>query len=239
MILRKYVKCSIYDIENIARKEICYTSPSYFNDPIDTYFHKSSADKYTDIKKILTPDILKKIRISCFFNYEKMHDKMFENKLTPTEILMWTYYADAHKGICLEYDVPNDTFDVIEPTNDYDENRKFLHEVNYIEKLATDYGQLFANSRDFQHYEELLQTVYFAKDSAFKNEKEIRSLIYESSENHYVSKSFEYLKSIIFGYRCSSDTKYVINCLNKQVYAGNLKLFEISNVFTEEKYVEK
>lgn len=101
MILRKYVKCAIYDIENIARKEICYTSPSYFNDPIDTYFHKSPSDKYIDIKKILTGDILKKIRISCFFNYEKIHDKSFGKKLTPTELLMWTYYADSHKGICL------------------------------------------------------------------------------------------------------------------------------------------
>jgi len=239
MILRKYVKCAIYDIENIARKEICYTSPSYFNDPIDTYFHKSPADKYTEIKAILTSEILRKIRISCFFNYEAIHNKSFGNKLSPTEILMWTYYADSHKGICLEYDVPNNVFDSIEPTNDYDENRKFLHEVNYIDNLATDYGQLFRTSSDYEHYEELMQTVYFAKDKQFENEKEIRSLIYESTDNPYVFKPFDYLKTIIFGYRCSPDTKYIIECLNKQVYEGKIKLQEVSSVFAEEEYVGK
>ena len=239
MILRKYVKCTIYDIENIARKEICYTSPSYFNDPIDTYFHKSSSTEYTDIKKILTAEILEKIRISCFFDYEKIHNKSFGNKLTPTELLMWTYYADSHKGICLEYDVPNTAFDSIEPTNDYDENRKFLHNVNYIPKLATDYGQLFRAGSIYGNYEELMQTVYFAKDEAFANEKEVRALLYENSSRPYVSKPFDFLKTIVFGYRCSKDTKYVINCLNKQVYGNKLKLLEVSNVFTEVDYVER
>ncbi len=239
MILRKYVKCAVYDIENIARKEICYTSPSYFNDPIDTYFHKSTSTEYADIKKILTKDILDKIRISCFFDYEEIHDKSLGTMLSPTEILMWTYYADSHKGICLEYEVPNGVFDIIEPTNDYDENRKFLHKVNYIPKLATDYGQLFKFGSVYKNYEELMQTVYFAKDEAFKNESEVRSLLYDSSGMPYVSKSFDYLKKIIFGYRCSNGMKFVINCLNKQIYGNRLKLLEVSNVFTEVDYVER
>lgn len=239
MVLRKYVKCAIYDIENIARKEICYTSPGCFNDPIDTYFHESPATLYTDIKKILRPDILEKIRISCFFDYEKIHDKSLGTTLSSTEILMWSYYANSHKGICMEYEVPNDAFDIIEPTNDYDEKRKFLHKVNYISKLATDYGQLFRSGSVYGNYEELMQTVYFAKDKAFEKEEEIRSLIYDSTGNPYVAKSFDFLKSIIFGYRCSKDTKYVIECLNKQVYGNKLKLLEVSNVFTEVDYVER
>ena len=94
---------------------------------------------------------------------------------------MWTYYADAHKGICLEYDVPNTAFDSIEPTNKYDEKKKFLHKVNYIPKLATDYGQLFRKESRYENYEELMQTVYFAKDEAFVSEQEIRSLLYDGS----------------------------------------------------------
>ncbi|MBD5435117.1 MAG: DUF2971 domain-containing protein [Treponema sp.] len=239
MILRKYVKCDVYDIENIARKEICYTSPSCFNDPIDTYFHNSSDDEYVDIKKILTSDILKKIRISCFFNYEEIHGNSFGNRLSPTELLMWTYYAASHKGICLEYDVRIEEFAHIEPTNGYDETKKFLHEVSYIPELATDYGQLFSNKSEYGHYEELMQTVYFAKDEAFINEKEVRSLIYDGTERPYVTKPFPFLKKIIFGYRCSKDTKYLIACLNKQIYGGNLKLLEVSNKFMEVSYVEK
>lgn len=238
MILRKYVKCSVYDIENIARKSICYTTPECFNDPIDAYFLNSPVDKFKTIKAILTSEIINQIRISCFFDYEKIRDTN-KNTLTPQELLMWTYYANSHKGICLEYDVPRNNFDFIEPTNDFDETRKFIQEVRYIDNLAIDYNQLFRNIADYKGYEDLLQTVYFAKDKAFENEKEIRALIYDKSGTNYLPAEFPYLKKIVFGYKCSKDTKYVINCLNKQIYNNSLTLLEVSNSFSEVLYVEK
>ena len=137
----------------------------------------------------------------------------------------------------MEYDVPNTAFDSIEPTNKYDEKKKFLHKVNYIPKLATDYGQLFRKESRYENYEELMQTVYFAKDEAFVSEQEIRSLLYDSSGELYVSKQFDFLKRIVFGYRCSDDTKYVLDCLNKHVYGSRLELFAVSSAFKEEQYI--
>ena len=59
----------------------------------------------------MTKEIMDKIRIACFTN---CHDEQKCNrKLTAYELLMWTHYANAHKGICLEYEAPKDLFSIV------------------------------------------------------------------------------------------------------------------------------
>ena len=71
-----------------------------------------------------------------------MRDRMYVGCLSATyeSILMWSYYGDNHKGVCLEIDI--------------DEDSEYLSKVQYqnerptmqTEKLLSNYcGQLFAN----------------------------------------------------------------------------------------------
>lgn len=99
-ILRKYVSGSVYDLENLAKRQINCVAPKLFNDPVDTYFYYSDDNCFSESKKILTPQIMASIRISCFINHKNILKKRNKNKLTSEEILMWTHYANSHKGLC-------------------------------------------------------------------------------------------------------------------------------------------
>ena len=242
IILRRYVTGSIYDLENLSRKRICCGSPHNFNDPIDTYFYFSDEECFTKSKKILTHHIMDRIRICCFTNQNKINSERKGINLTSNEILMWTHYANAHKGLCFEYDVPKDKFQYIEPNNkDFDEGKIFLYQINYISGLASDFESLFSQSQDerqAESFEGLLGTCFFTKDDSFKYEKEFRLLAYAKPNDGktFLPLKFDYLKKIIFGERCSEDTKYLVDCINKQIYDNSIDLFQINKHFQEEQY---
>lgn len=118
-----------------------------------------------------------------------MHDRMYVGCLSATyeSILMWSYYGDDHKGVCIEIDI--------------DENSEYLSEVQYqgerpamqTEKLLRNYcGQLFANAGKENANATLLPLIlqpYITKAEGWKHEKEYR-LIYleEAFEKEKIEK---------------------------------------------------
>lgn len=242
-ILRKYVSGSVYDLENLSKKQINCVAPKLFNDPIDTYFYYSDSDCFSESKKILTPEIMDTIRITCFINHQNILKKRKGNKLTPAEILMWTHYANSHKGICLEYEVPAENFNYLDKLP-FDDTKTYLANINYQPELATDFESVFSKTEDASYsakeFEQLLRTCFFTKDKSFEYEDEMRLLTYtKNTKNNYHSLKFNYLKKIVFGERCDSDMKYLINCINKQVYSSRIELYEINNHFAEVKYNDR
>lgn len=236
-ILRRYVSCKVFDLENIANKTITLSSPKTFNDPVDTYFYFSPDGFFPNVKKIMTKDIMDKIRIACFVNCKDT--QMSNRKLTAYELLMWTHYADAHKGICFEYEIPKDQFDYLEPKDAYDKEIKLIHDVSYVSNFAVDYEDFLNKSvTEDITYNRLLNDIFFTKDEAFKYENEFRLLIYNSTENNHISLEFDFLKRIIFGYRCTNATKKLISCLNQQAYNSNLGLRYINDKFKEVDYAD-
>lgn len=177
------------------------------------------------------------IRIACFTNCEE--ELVCGRKLTDKELLMWTHYATAHQGICLEYEVPKEHFDYIEPTDNYDKDKKMIQNVSYVSSLAVDYNNIF-NERiqEKQSYNKLLLDVFFLKDDAFRYENEVRILAYDFTYANHLSIEFNYLKKIVFGYRCIDATKHFIFCLNKKIYGSKLELRVINNKFEEVLYNE-
>lgn len=241
--LRKYVLGSVYDLQNLSKQQICCVDPKLFNDPIDTYFYYSDDECFSECKKILTQEIMDTIRISCFINHQNILKERKENKLTSAEILMWTHYANSHKGICFEYEVPAKDFDYLDK-EPFCSNKTYLSNINYQPELATDFETVFSKSEDETYsadeFEQLLRTCFFTKDKAFNYEDEVRLLTYtENSSNSYFPLEFKYLKKIIFGARCENDMKYLINCINKQVYSEKIELYEINKHFLEVKYDDR
>ena len=238
--LRKYLSGSVHDIENLSRIQISCVAPKLFNDPVDTYFYYSDAKCFIESKKILTYDIMNMIRISCFINHANIIKKKKDSKLSSSEILMWTHYANSHKGICLEFSVPAEKFDYLDK-NRFDENKVFLNPIYYQENLATDFESIFSDMEDDTYskdnFEELLRTCFFTKDKSFSYEDEIRLLKYtDMIDNNYIPFKFNYFTKVIFGKRCEEDMKYLVQCLNKQVYKNKLELYEINDHFQEVRY---
>lgn len=239
LLLRKYVSGSVYDLENIAKRQICCVAPRMFNDPVDTYFYFSNADCFKESKKILTPDIMDRIRICCFINHKEVLLKRKGNKITANELLMWTHYADSHKGICLEYQVPRRDFEFIN-RDKFDSTKRILQKISYMPGLATEFESFFSVSEDETYsadkFEDLLKTCFFTKDKSFEYESEMRLLEYADSKNRntHIPVSFDYMTRIIFGERCSADMKHLVKCINKQVYKNKINLKQINNHFQEE-----
>lgn len=104
--------------------------------------------------------------------------------------------------------------------------------------FASDFDSVLSNIENKNKaYGELLNTIFFTKDVAFEYEDEKRLLVYADDKSEdYCSCKFDYMKKIIFGKRCSKDMKYLVSCINKQVYHNSIELYQINDHFQEEIY---
>lgn len=92
---------SKYSLKDIINKEITVSHPKVMNDPFDTiylqwldYYNPNNDKERKHIKPML--EAMGNVRIRCFVN-NKMKRSPVSN------ILMWSHYADSHRGMCLEY----------------------------------------------------------------------------------------------------------------------------------------
>ena len=120
------------------------------------------------------------IRISCFT----------ENP--PTKLIMWSHYADYHKGICLEYDLKNcddDTYAMLMP-------------MIYQENLQSIRGDLKTSE---YNYCKLFQTVlYKSKEWSYEREwRLIKALNAPSTAKDF--HSIPFLKHIYLGACIAND----------------------------------
>ena len=143
-------------------------------------------------------NIFSKVGVCCF-------SKNMDN------LLMWSYYADSHKGICLEFDQD------IEPFSKY-------FEVIYkseIPEIESDL--LFKESHEFQTFKKLLS--YKSED--WKHEEELR-LLHQEKE-----KIFRYprygLKAIYFGIKTDS-TDIEMVCSLVKVQNPNVRFFKMKRL---------
>ncbi|MGP1521357.1 MAG: DUF2971 domain-containing protein [Treponema sp.] len=236
-ILRKYTKCSIYDIENILRRRVSVTSPKNFNDPLDSYcLDFNDEGVVSSLEKVIPKNKRNAIRMTCFADHETMLEerkKEYGKSLSNAEILMWTHYANAHYGVCIEYAIPRETFKSIDDFVLQDSDSIYLEKVAYNDNLAVDYERAIQKRTNDDRPERLLSSVYFLKDKTFQYEHEFRLLCFISGANAYYSVEFNYISKIVFGMRCNNDTRYLIECINRQVYDNKIELFEITKKFEE------
>lgn len=90
-----------YSLMDIINKEITVSHPKVMNDPFDTiylqwldYCNQNNDKERKHIKPML--EAMGNVRIRCFVNNKT-------KKSPVSNILMWSHYADSHRGMCLEY----------------------------------------------------------------------------------------------------------------------------------------
>jgi hypothetical protein len=115
-MIYKYRKFDEYTKEMIINNSLYFSNPLKFNDPYDTvinfYFEGDYGLLYNKFKEmgLKNPDeFTKKLyRYNEFTEIYKNHPDLLNLSISCfsevcDDILLWSHYADGHKGICLEY----------------------------------------------------------------------------------------------------------------------------------------
>ena len=187
-------------LNTLRNNEIWCSKLECFNDPyegIGLYFEENK-----DTERRLA-DIL---RVACFT----------EN--AATNISMWAYYANCHKGFCVKYEVLN--------------NEK-LYDVNYIEhresqkEIWNDALRKTMRGESSVKEQLLIYEKYLIKHVSWGNEKEYRIIIDTEEKDQYgrTVKCEELgLKPVKMytGINCSNEAKKILNTISLQLGCGQI-----------------
>lgn len=104
----------------------------------------------------------------------------------PDDILLWSHYADSHKGVCLKFATTNTVFGTSQPVV-YKTSRPSVNPLRHKP-------------------DQMLDHVFLTKSEHWKYEKEWRLISYEKGAGIY-SVPDEALVEVILGAQCSEDDR--------------------------------
>ncbi len=218
VIAYKFRSCSSYCFDDLAKKKITLSKPNCMNDPFDSLYNIWSrpdnlSNFVKDIKSI--PMFHKSFDYYRFCSF--CIDDDAENSIL-RNILMWSHYADEHKGICIRYRLYDDcvssklSLDVHHQTA--------LHRIHY----NMDDKQISVKDKSIT-----IGLALTHKASCWDYEKESRLICYDdTTEKDHLKILYKKgisIESVYFGINCSDDNKAIIKRLlgDKKVDYYNMK----------------
>lgn len=252
-LIYKYMSFNQNTLSLLINNEFWLGPPDKLNDPFEGDFLVKNINKFHNelfIRKLYK--LKKKDKIDNFLYetnvneainseikfsnalYSYINSKIKEKygvtcfSLTPTNIQMWSHYADAHKGLCL-------IFDENAMLNSIYSRKYNIHykKVTYEKKLPVIEIIDKANNIDIADDDEFL----FCKLNEWKKEQEVRLLLkidYKLLTNRRVRFHRECLKGIIFGSRMEYENVRTITN-----YIGNSDLKKKIKYYLAEKDLSK
>lgn len=219
--LYKYKPMNQFTLDIIASKRIYYAFPESFNDPFDTkcYFTRSTAIAIcTDADKVArvfpdAPDIMVFEQKNVSSDINTFQDKLKNFGIvslaeSATDILMWSHYADNHKGICIELERSENN-----ALGDHEKTDK----VKYTQR----YPSLSSNILlDNEKFNSSLKRVLYTKSKQWEYEKEWRTVKPQGGKTYSLPGD---VKSITFGARSS---QMDIEIVKKLIVGTDIKLFQ-------------
>lgn len=183
---------NLYVLNLFRKLQLKFTHPDNFNDPYDCMASIEFDDVPNDFKKILQQHFSTAIRanlsVTCFNN-------------NPLNMLMWSHYAQSHKGFLVEFKIPHPTlawvhnaFNV-QPVKYQDEFPKIPLEISNPLKIFDP-----VNSEKMIHF---VTNQYLVKSTDWSYEKEFRILAHDYDPNNFNSLlkviPADYISSVILG----------------------------------------
>jgi len=193
MKLYQYRPINEYTQKILTHNELFFNSPDNFNDPYDTYFDIEGINITSKKKDNMLNAVREKTRICCF-------SRRCDN------ILMWSHYADKHKGLCIEFDTLYDSNDITW--------KKLKLKVNYKNNELSKLNLGVDSHEGDKH----LREVFAKKSVHWKYEKETR-LIKIQGENE------KFLKYV---YTCSSKAITGVIFGAKMAYKDKVEYFNLN-----------
>lgn len=204
------------DIKNNC---LTFGDPKNFNDPMDPILREwlnlrenqihSSIDK--ELLNTLS-DCINNLKICCLSKNDSNRDDIFLNPL------MWSHYADSHKGICIQYEITKDTL----AAYNNDEQILKIGSVRYRNrKVMSNYitldNALLAKGKCW-NYEQEERLIYYCKNNSRTTRQDIKQ------NNGYISLDNFIITAIYLGYRISQDNKREII---EAVKGRNIDIYQV------------
>jgi len=195
--------------DTLVRSKLWLSSSEAFNDPFDMstkvdisrdgkkkreMFYKIAKGielKYNDRKRFTREMMLKP-----HSEMEEVLQNTFEDSINkigvfsfagdPRSILMWSHYADNHRGICIQFESARDP------------------QVVFRAVVPVQYTNEYPRVEYTSNYKESLRKVLLNKHEGWSYEKEERIILYDKA-NTYLSFSPDAITSVIFGCKASKD----------------------------------
>ena len=215
-IFYKYMAINDNTLKVLKNQELYFSHPSEFNDPFDSksnliwkgnmedwirFYSKRDNENPIVVRNIISENIKKGI-LKKKNGYISQENNGLKTVLdypraccfskVKNNILMWSHYANDHKGICLCFkseQIDNGNFLILDSTP------QFLFPVKYDENIPKQVNM-------FSNYDskELL-SFFHTKHLSWKYETEYRLILFSKDFHGKFTKSFrkEDLEGIIFG----------------------------------------
>lgn len=228
--------CSKFLFQSLINNTLNLSSPKTFNDPFDCPVIEL-LNNDDENSKLIREAYIRCIKVACFVKNNKLpysKDEIREpiyndkkNKRDRAEFLnelMWSHYADYHKGICIKYKFQNDMTVFM---SDYKDKGylAYFKDVEYISDLHKYSSCSSINMKD----------AFFAKAKSWKYENELRLLYCNPSNNDdYISLPMQdCIEAIYFGVKCSKkDRETIMNILQGRKCISSIKKFANGKIET-------
>jgi hypothetical protein len=201
-----------YGLENIQKRRLKIATLNELNDPFELFGVEFSDPSVRSAFYAMKNELAQNRGLLCF-------SKSWHNPV------QWSHYADKHKGLCLGFDVPDESL------GDVNYSRKRL--VTDIEKLKSPRQLAPTAAKKF----------LFTKYHHWKYENEIRSFVTleeidEEKQMYFADFSNKLsLKEVIVGSMSDITRKELANCLGD--LRGQIKSFKARLAFKTFKVVKQ
>lgn len=209
-IIYKYSSFDVAVKNILAEQTLKFVNPSTFNDPFDCNEHIIKIDidedfipqiireSYPKITKEFERTILNRLKLpetwAESFTTRKEEYKVSCFSKKRDNVLMWSHYAEKHKGICIGFDFP------------YKVDEKFiLSNVKYLNQITPVCGKVA--------FEKVMLYWLTTKSSVWQYEDEVRALLQDKGDEKIISFDKKYIKEVIFG--CNVSDQKVGDTLKK------------------------
>lgn len=239
-VLKENIPCKLYkyvcldgsqndDLKflSLEQNSLWISNIKAFNDPFE--FKGIILDKRKFKEYGYSDEVIQKYSNSIDFSEE--YGVCCLSNTTTSCLPMWAYYANAHQGFCIEYEILNKDhiFEVL-----YEERR--IKIFNSFCELASELNKLASNNSSFDEKKAnssglMLFTKMLIKSNNWSHEKEFR-IIYPLNNNSGENISIDLLGlkviKIIGGYNCSIENINKLNKISKRITGSNAYKIVIS-----------
>ena len=252
-IVYKYRTNNKYALNILTKGELWFAEPNTFNDPFDCkveYKNLTPKEEREYINKVFER---KGVRTVLEISDEKIHEavlKVVNNDESPLRvlslsedelnILMWSHYADNHKGFCIG-------FKTYSHKNAFDTNFIKIEDGQIKDNILAEYGipdnwlplgkvvydDTMPKERNLNSdYENDLEKFFIQKSSLWKYEKEKRVLLWKDillKQNIPIKINKNEIAEIIFGLKMKKELKdNIIHIVSN--YEVKPKIYECKSV---------
>jgi|GEM_PF-6525740 len=202
--LYKYMPVTDYSIDSILSSNFAFSKASRFNDPFELIVPVTTViEKHNFTLDDRGKANLKRIVETRDFDYQELFYICCFSRQFDVD-LMWSHYAEFHKGICFEFSIPESEY-----SNMAFEDVIYTDESVYIQlntRLTTNPKEGNSQLEDTPEENELWRSLIKRKKASWSYEEEVRCIIdAKGNEEPLQILKVDYITKVFTGAKISME----------------------------------